>query len=267
MERNDDYDIVCPECGSTKTDWIDYDPETAKGRKNREKYCNEKYYKPDPQAECVQCSWKGLIEDLHYPEDGSDGVCPKCKEPVEFTNSEEKTVTQNTGWPFGPSETKPAEEKKELTAWTVSTYYKKSIEEVEHFTKDGMEIIHSTGWRSGSWTVYTNDGKPPEFEFTGSRLDINSCYANNIEEAELVETNDGCWDDMEWPDDIDSEERSAIEEQMEEDGYYDALESNDWWSSDTEMWLNGPILIEGDNGYRRIIEADENGNVTEFKED
>ena len=39
MERNDDYDLVCPECGSTKTEWIDYDPNTAKGRKNREKYC------------------------------------------------------------------------------------------------------------------------------------------------------------------------------------------------------------------------------------
>jgi len=33
-------------------------------------------------------------------------------------------------------------EDKKLTEWTVSTYYKKSIEEVEHFTKDGMEIVH-----------------------------------------------------------------------------------------------------------------------------
>ena len=25
MERNDDYDLVCPDCGSTKFDWIEYD--------------------------------------------------------------------------------------------------------------------------------------------------------------------------------------------------------------------------------------------------
>lgn len=39
MERNDDYDLVCPDCGSTKFDWIEYDPNTVKGRKNREKFC------------------------------------------------------------------------------------------------------------------------------------------------------------------------------------------------------------------------------------
>lgn len=40
MTTNDDtYDYECPECKSTKLDWLEYDPETAKGRKNREKYC------------------------------------------------------------------------------------------------------------------------------------------------------------------------------------------------------------------------------------
>lgn len=38
MERNDDYDLVCPECGSTKTEWIDYDPDSKKGLANRKKY-------------------------------------------------------------------------------------------------------------------------------------------------------------------------------------------------------------------------------------
>ena len=169
-------------------------------------------------------------------------------------------------WPFGPDDNAPAE-KKELTAWTVSTYYNKSITEVEHFTKDGKEIIHSTGWRSGSWTVYTNDGNPPILEFSGDQLDINSCYSDNVEEVELNETFDGCWADVEWPDDIDEDEQAEIEEAMEEDGYYDALESRDWWASDTEMWLSGPIVIEGENSYRRIIVADEDGNVTDFKDE
>jgi hypothetical protein len=36
---DDNYDSHCPHCNGTDFDWIDYDPDTAKGRKNREKYC------------------------------------------------------------------------------------------------------------------------------------------------------------------------------------------------------------------------------------
>jgi hypothetical protein len=35
---DDDYNDHCPECDGTEFSWIDYDPNTAKGRKNREKY-------------------------------------------------------------------------------------------------------------------------------------------------------------------------------------------------------------------------------------
>lgn len=149
--------------------------------------------------------------------------------------------------PWATTNTEP-EEAKTLTYWTVKPVDKKSIEEVEHFTKDGMEIVHTTGWRWGEWTVATNDGNPPEFEFEDGRLDINSCYTNNIEEVEMVETSDGWLDDTEWPDDIDADERSAIEEAMEEDGYYTALEEKDWYHSDTEMYISGPIEISDANG-------------------
>lgn len=178
-------------------------------------------------------------------------------------------------WPNGPDETTEVEQKKELTAWTVSTYYKKSVEEHEHFVKDGQEIVHKTGWRSGSWTVYTNDGRPPEFEFCQvpggdgktDSIDMNNCYSNNIEEVELNETFDGCWDDTVWPDDMDEDEQAAIEEVMEEEGYYDAFETNGWDHSDTECYIWGPILIEGDNNFRKIIVADENGVVTDFDDE
>ena len=178
-------------------------------------------------------------------------------------------------WPNGPDDADVPAEKKELTAWTVSTYYKKSIEEVEYFVKDGQTIVHRTGWRGGSWTVYTNDGKPPVFEFgqvpggdgNTDSIDMNSCYVNNIEEVEMNETWDGCWDDTEWPDDMDEDEQAAIEEVMDEEGYYDAFEQNDWSHDETEMWIWGPILIEGDDGFRKIIIADENGNVTDFEEE
>ena len=37
---DDDYNNYCPECDGTEFTWIDYDPDSAIGRKNRAKYCN-----------------------------------------------------------------------------------------------------------------------------------------------------------------------------------------------------------------------------------
>jgi len=89
-----------------------------------------------------------------------------------------------------------------MANWIVKTYYKKSIEEHEHFVKDGKEITRKTGWRSGSWNVTTSDDNLPEFEFTyvpggddrKDSIDMNNCYYNNIENVELIETWDGCWE-------------------------------------------------------------------------
>lgn len=41
MREDDDYNSHCPECDGTDFEWIDYDPDTAIGRKNRAKYCKE----------------------------------------------------------------------------------------------------------------------------------------------------------------------------------------------------------------------------------
>jgi len=42
-ERREDaeYNDHCPECDGTEFTWIDYDPDSAVGRKNRAKYCRE----------------------------------------------------------------------------------------------------------------------------------------------------------------------------------------------------------------------------------
>jgi hypothetical protein len=36
---DEQFDEHCPHCNGTDFDWIDYDPNTAKGRKNRKQYC------------------------------------------------------------------------------------------------------------------------------------------------------------------------------------------------------------------------------------
>jgi len=167
-------------------------------------------------------------------------------------------------WPNGPEATDKPEEKKELTAWTVSTYYKKSIEEHEEYTNDGMTVVRKTGWRGGSWTVYTNDGNPGDGK-TDS-ISIYDAYGNNIEEVELNETWDGCWEDIEWPEDLDEEERERLEALIDEEGFY-AIEEEGWYQGDGATYIWGPIVIEGEGGFRRIIIADEDGNVSEFEEE
>ncbi len=162
-----------------------------------------------------------------------------------------------------------------MAIWTVSTYHKKSIEEHERFVKDGQQIVYKTGWRGGSWSVTTSDDNPPEFEFIEvpggdgrqDSIDINSCYENNIEEIELIETFDGWWADIEWPDDMDEEEQERLQELIDEEGIYSLEEEEGWMHDDTEMYIWGPILIEGENGFSKIIIADENGNVVDFKQD
>lgn len=162
-----------------------------------------------------------------------------------------------------------------MAIWTVSTYYKKSIEEHEHFVKDGQQIVYQTGWRGGSWAVTTSDDNPPEFEFTevpggdGRRdsIDMNNCYENNIEEVELIETFDGWWAEIEWPDDMDEEEQERLQELIDEEGIYSLEDQEGWMHDDTEMYIWGPIQIEGENGFSKIIIADENGNAVDFKED
>jgi hypothetical protein len=39
--QDEEYDNHCPKCNGTDFSWIDYDPMTAKGRKNREQFCQE----------------------------------------------------------------------------------------------------------------------------------------------------------------------------------------------------------------------------------
>jgi hypothetical protein len=165
-----------------------------------------------------------------------------------------------------------------MARWTVSPLYKKSCEEHEHYIKDGMTIIRKTGYRGASFYVETSDDNPPEFEFDfvpggdGSKDSINmyNCEFNNIESVELDSMWDGCWQDIEYPDDMDEDEQIRLEELIEESGdVYDVLEHQEGWSqNETEAWIWGPIQIENEDGeVVRIIVADEDGNVEDYEEE
>ena len=121
----------------------------------------------------------------------------------------------------------------------------------------------------------TTDGNPPEFVFQAcpggtedlDSVDLNSCFGANVDSTELQSLDDGCWREIEWPEDMPEDERERLEALVDEEGTY-ALEDEEGWILDeTEVWVWGPIEITNDAGYRRIIIADEQGQAQDFKEE
>ena len=168
-----------------------------------------------------------------------------------------------------------------MATWTVRTHYKKSCEQHEHFYNrkiDGAKIIVKDGYRSAEFTIETTDDEFPAIEFTETpggngkkdSLDLFSLYGDNIESTELIEMFDGgCWGDIDIKGIDDDDEVERLTDLINEDGSY-ALEEDgdgDWYLSDTECWVWGPIEIEDESGNVRIIIADEDGNVIDFEGD
>ena len=142
-----------------------------------------------------------------------------------------------------------------MANWKVSPYYKKSCEEHEHYTKDDMTIIRKTGYRGASFYVETNDDNPPEFEFDfvpggdgrQDSIDMYNCYGSNIENVELDSMDDGWYGEADYPKEMSDEERQRLDELWDENGY-DGWESDGWYQSETEVWLEGPIEILNEDG-------------------
>jgi len=133
-----------------------------------------------------------------------------------------------------------------MTYWTVKTVDKKSVEEHELWQKGDMVIRRITGFRWGSWTVETNDDKPPVLLQTegpgGDAINMYDYCDENVENIELDSLDDGWYGDVVWPEDISDEERERLEELWDEDGY-DAWEGEGWYNYETECWASGELEI------------------------
>jgi hypothetical protein len=166
-------------------------------------------------------------------------------------------------------------------AWyTVKTYHKKNVEQHEYFrhSETGASILVKDGFRFAEYNVETSDDNPPEFNFTQcpggneatDSIDLNSCFGDNVESTDLVEMFDGgCWGDIEIEGVNDEEEEDRLRELIESEGSYALEEDGDgeWYLDETEVWVWGPLEITNDEGYHRIVVADADGNVIDFKEE
>ena len=123
-----------------------------------------------------------------------------------------------------------------MATWSVKPEWKKSIIERNYFTKDDNRVMIETGWRWGEFTVYTDDDNPPDIE---SGVDIYNCGY----EAELVETNDGCWEEHDM-DECDEETQAWLEEFFEEGNSWLDLEEHGWSQDECEMIIDCDLIIE-----------------------
>ena len=164
-----------------------------------------------------------------------------------------------------------------MAVYTVRTYYKKSCEQHEHYVqREGNgKILVKDGYRSAEFTVETNDDNFPEFEFVevpggdGKKdsLDMYNLFGDNIESSELVEMFDGgCWGDIEF-EGLTLEQEEELEELINENGAYALEDEGEWYLEDTEVYIWGPIEVTDEAGSVRIIIADEDGNVVDFKDE
>ena len=167
-----------------------------------------------------------------------------------------------------------------MAQWTVKTFYKKSCEQHEYFYNrkiPGAKIVVKDGFRSAEFTIETTDDEFPQIEFTEvpggdgktDSVDLFNISGSNIEDSEMIEMFDGgCWGDIDI-EGVDEDEEARLRELIEEEGSY-ALEEDgegNWYISDTECWVWGPLEITSEDGVTRIITADADGNMVDFDDE
>ena len=122
-----------------------------------------------------------------------------------------------------------------MATWSVKPTWKKSIIERNYLSKGDNTIMIETGWRWGEFTVETDDDNPPNIE---AGVNIYDCGY----ESELVETNDGCWEEHDM-DDCDEETQEWLEEFFDEGNSWLDLEEHGWSQDECEMIIDCDLEI------------------------
>lgn len=129
-----------------------------------------------------------------------------------------------------------------MATWTLSTRYKKSVDERMIFTHDdGRTIELVTGFR---WCKFTceSDTKP-ELD-TENENGSYSVYEDPDLAWEMEFLDDGWYFDIAYPDSVTEEEQEAIQAAWDEDSF-EGLEELGWHDCcETEIILSGPLDLE-----------------------
>lgn len=148
-----------------------------------------------------------------------------------------------------------------MAQWSVKPEWKKSVIERNYLRKGDNVVMVETGWRWGEFVVYTDDDNPPNIE---AGVDMFDCGY----ESEMIETFDGCWEEVDY-DDCDDETREWLEEFFEENSWLD-LEEEGWLQDECEMIIDCDLIIErlddDGNPTGEIVGADDEEETIEESE-
>jgi len=122
-----------------------------------------------------------------------------------------------------------------MITWSVKPVWKKSIIERNYFTKGSDTVMIEIGWRWGEFYVFTDDENPPEIE---AGVDIYNCDYD----TQLIETSDGCWEEIDY-DDCSDQMREWLEEFFDEGNSWLDLEEQGWVQDDCEMIIDCDLEI------------------------
>ena len=149
-----------------------------------------------------------------------------------------------------------------MARWKLSNQEKKSVGEVEKWTKGSYVLEHHVGYRYGEFLVTTPDDSPPAIDLTNpSGLNLDE-LPYDYDVGDLF---DQCWDDWSRTEGVPSEildqavslfegetdDEEVDEDEDQEDEDYEeplvgmeALEADGWKNDDTVFFITGPLVLE-----------------------
>jgi hypothetical protein len=126
--------------------------------------------------------------------------------------------------------------------YKVSNLEKKRVTEIEIWKKGDQYLKRTHGWRWGYWLIEDRaelDDYDPE-----AGIDMN------LLDGELLELDDGQYEEWEYPQGMSAEDQEALEQAWEED-WHEGITNLGWEEWETEVWVTGPLEItevQGDEG-------------------
>ena len=139
-----------------------------------------------------------------------------------------------------------------MALWKIEPSWKKSIVERQYYHNGDNTVMIETGWRWGEFECETEDDNVPEISAGDNLWDCG--YS-----VELLETWDGCWEEID-TDDCDEETREWLEEFLEENSYYDLEEEEGWLQGDNEMIIDCDPVFTRLDGPNEGKQYDSDGN-------
>lgn len=132
-----------------------------------------------------------------------------------------------------------------MATWSLSTRYKKSVEERMIFTHtDGrtIEIVH--GYR---WCKFTTESDTKPVIETEDENGSYNVYDDPNHDWEMEFLDDGWYFDIAFPDSVSEEEREVILDAWHE-ASFEGLEELGWIDcGETELILSGPLDLENES--------------------